>query len=50
MPWDIGRLGDAREIGSPYTALRKDAPIYIPKRYRPKADEVARITSVTWVR
>jgi hypothetical protein len=49
-PWDIGHLSDAREVEIRILPLRKDAPIYIPKEFRPEEDEVARVNSVVWVR
>ena len=49
MPWDIGHLGNAREIEIRILPLRKDAPIYIPKKFRPTADEVAKIDGAVWV-
>jgi hypothetical protein len=48
-PWDIGHLDDAREIEIRILPLRRDAPIYIPKEFRPIADEVAKIDGAVWV-
>ena len=49
--WVIGLRG--RDLGAPLTLavlpLRADAPVYIDSAYRPKADQVAKVQSVTVV-